>query len=45
MDKLRKCQKCNSYTIEEKCDSCNSKTESAHYKFLHLNDAKKIEDN
>ena len=45
MDKLKKCSECNSYTLEDKCKLCKSKTESAHYKFLHLTDAKEIKEN
>ncbi len=27
---LRKCTKCNQYTLKEKCSRCNEKTISAH---------------
>jgi rRNA maturation protein Nop10 len=32
--KLKKCAKCKTYTLKEKCPKCNSKTSSAHYKFI-----------
>jgi len=39
--KLKKCPKCNSYTLKEICSKCNLETKSAHYKFLKLKDAPK----
>ena len=27
---LRKCTKCNRYTLKEKCNVCNENTKSAH---------------
>jgi len=36
--KLKKCSKCNSYTLKENCDKCKdkSKTKDAHYKFVRV---------
>jgi len=30
---LKKCPKCNTYTLKEDCPKCNAKTKEAHYKF------------
>ncbi|MCK5149669.1 hypothetical protein KAJ87_01980 [Candidatus Pacearchaeota archaeon] len=34
--KLRKCAKCNNYTLKNKCPKCNEKTSDAHYKFSKI---------
>jgi RNA polymerase subunit RPABC4/transcription elongation factor Spt4 len=39
--KLKKCTKCNLYTLKEICSECNSKTKEAHYKFIKIKDAPK----
>ena len=39
--KLKKCPKCNEYNLTDICRKCNSKTESAHYKFIKIRDAPK----
>lgn len=39
--KLKKCPKCEKYTLFDSCDKCNEKTVSAHYKFIQLRDAPK----
>ncbi|MCK5449741.1 hypothetical protein KAI32_02650 [Candidatus Pacearchaeota archaeon] len=36
---LKKCSKCKAYTLQDTCKKCNSKTESAHYKFPQIRDA------
>lgn len=33
--KLKKCPN-NHYTLKEICPTCNQKTKSAHYKFIHM---------
>ena len=38
---LRKCNKCEKYTLKEICNKCDSKTIDAHYKFKQLRDAPK----
>jgi rRNA maturation protein Nop10 len=30
---LKKCPKCNEYTMKEVCPKCNSLTKEAHYKY------------
>ena len=32
-NKLKKCLKCNAYTLQETCPKCKSKTKDAGYKF------------
>lgn len=32
--KLKKCSKCNSYTLKE--EHCDEKTKDAHYKFVRV---------
>ena len=34
--KLKKCAKCNNYTLKNKCSKCNEKTSDAHYEFKGL---------
>ena len=36
--KLKKCKKCNEYTLKEVCDKCKSKSDDAHYKFIKIRD-------
>ncbi|MFZ5955667.1 MAG: hypothetical protein ACOYT4_04530 [Nanoarchaeota archaeon] len=36
---LKKCPKCKSYNLTEKCRICKEETKDAHYKFLGLRDA------
>lgn len=36
---LKKCSKCNSYTLKDSCDKCNSITSSADYRFPNIRDA------
>jgi len=31
---LKKCKKCNKYTLKDKCVKCQEKTYDAHYKFI-----------
>lgn len=33
---LKKCKKCNFYTLNEICPKCKEKTDDAHYKFLRI---------
>ncbi len=42
--KLKKCLKCNKYTLKEICSKCKSKTKNAHYKFLKVKNAPKSND-
>jgi len=37
--KLKKCDKCKTYTLKENCSTCKSKTKDAHYKFIKIRDA------
>ncbi|MCA9487404.1 MAG: hypothetical protein KC516_00405 [Nanoarchaeota archaeon] len=37
--KLKKCPKCDSYTLKENCNKCKSKSKEAHYKFIKVRDA------
>lgn len=30
---LKKCHKCNKYTLKNTCDTCKEKTLDAHYKY------------
>lgn len=39
--KLRKCNKCQTYTLNDVCDKCNEKSADAHYKFVKIRDAPK----
>ncbi|PIN77389.1 hypothetical protein COV15_02085 [Candidatus Woesearchaeota archaeon CG10_big_fil_rev_8_21_14_0_10_34_12] len=32
--KLKKCDKCQTYTLKEKCDKCNLPATNAGYKFI-----------
>jgi len=41
MTKLKKCPKCESYTLKDSCSKCNSETVGAHYKFKKIRDAPK----
>ncbi|MEM3405522.1 MAG: nucleolar RNA-binding Nop10p family protein [Candidatus Pacearchaeota archaeon] len=34
--KMKKCLKCNIYTLKNNCPKCNNKTISAHYKFIKI---------
>ena len=38
-DELKKCSKCGTYTMQDKCKECDSKTESVNYKFIQIRDA------
>lgn len=38
---LKKCPKCNSYTLKEK--HCSEKTKEAHYKFIKVKSAEIFE--
>jgi rRNA maturation protein Nop10 len=38
--KLKKCEKCNSYTLEKSCTKCNIQTKEAHYKFIKIKEKK-----
>ncbi|MFW6283269.1 MAG: nucleolar RNA-binding Nop10p family protein [Minisyncoccales bacterium] len=42
--KLRKCEVCDIYTLEEKCQKCGNQTIDAHYKFIKNNLKNSIED-
>jgi RNA polymerase subunit RPABC4/transcription elongation factor Spt4 len=42
--KLKKCPKCNIYTLKEICSKCGSKTKEVHYKFIKIKDAPKSSD-
>ena len=33
---LKKCKKCNVYTLKEICQKCKEKTDDAHYKFVRI---------
>ncbi len=39
--KLKKCKKCDKYTLKDKCPKCQEKTSDAHYKFIKVRDAPK----
>ncbi|MFH1248795.1 MAG: nucleolar RNA-binding Nop10p family protein [archaeon] len=32
--RMKKCKKCNIYTMKEKCSNCSSKTEIVSHKFI-----------
>lgn len=36
---LKKCPKCNSYTLKDSCKKCNNETIIADYKFPNIRDA------
>lgn len=36
MTKLKKCQNCKEYTLEENCPKCKIQTKDAHYKYIKL---------
>jgi len=38
---LKKCEKCQKYTLKEICPKCKNKTKEAHYKFLKIRNAQK----
>jgi rRNA maturation protein Nop10 len=38
---LKKCPKCNEYTLGDSCEKCNIGTKSAKYKFIKIRDAPK----
>ena len=38
---LKKCPKCQTYTLKTTCPKCNSPTKDAHYKFLRLRSVNK----
>ncbi|MFA5061045.1 MAG: nucleolar RNA-binding Nop10p family protein [Candidatus Pacearchaeota archaeon] len=38
---IRKCPKCNRYTLKDKCPKDGSKTEEVQYKFKKIRDALK----
>jgi len=40
MNKLKKCTKCNTYTLKDKCSKCDKKTSDAHYKFIDIKSVK-----
>ena len=39
--KLRKCPQCKDYTLQDKCEKCETKVKEAHYKYLKIKDAPK----
>ena len=41
--KLKKCKDCNSYTLKDICEKCNKKTTDAHYKFIKIKDAQRLD--
>jgi len=41
MNDLKKCKKCETYTILKKCPKCNSETSDVNYKFKKIKDAPK----
>jgi len=41
MTKLKKCPKCNTYTLKQTCPKCKTETKSAHYKFIKIKNAPK----
>ena len=41
--KLKKCLKCNLYTLKE--EHCSEKTKDAHYKFVRVKNAEKTGEN
>jgi len=41
--KLKKCGDCETYTLKENCPKCNKKTKDAHYKFIRIKDAQKLD--
>ena len=44
MTKLKKCAKCKSYTLNDSCEKCKTPTLDAHYKFIKIRDAPKVND-
>ncbi|MDH3353345.1 MAG: RNA-protein complex protein Nop10 [Nanoarchaeota archaeon] len=36
---LRKCPECKTYTMQNNCKKCNSKTKSAHYNYSQIRNA------
>lgn len=38
---LKKCPKCQTYTLKEICKTCNKQTVDPHYKFKKVRDAPK----
>jgi len=41
MAKIKKCSKCEEYTLKDLCPKCKSKTKDAHYKFIKVKNAPK----
>lgn len=41
--KLKKCPKCENYTLVELCQKCKSPTKNAHYKYISLRSTAKEE--
>lgn len=39
--KLKKCEKCKIYTLNDSCSKCEEKASDAHYKFVNVRDAPK----
>jgi len=40
MTKLKKCKKCKTYTLKDKCPKCEKVTSDAHYKFVKIKSIK-----
>jgi len=40
--KLKKCEFCKTYTLKNNCPKCKKPTKDAHYKFIKIRDALKI---
>ena len=38
--KLKKCNKCKTYSLKDECNKCKSKNSDAHYKFIRTNKSK-----
>jgi recombinational DNA repair protein RecR len=39
MTKLRKCDECQEYTLQDICPKCKEKSKDAHYKYIKIRDA------
>ena len=39
--KLKKCPKCDNYSLKEGCNKCEIKNKEAHYKYIKIKDAPK----
>ena len=42
MNKLKKCGKCKTYTLKEKCKICNLPTINVGYKFIKIKTASPV---